>query len=88
MADKISISKSLSIGVEYAEGRETRTTTINIPNFRTGLTEQQIKNAFTGNNVIIYGYDDQETPLPVLPENVVTASTTNQTVHNIDIGWE
>lgn len=88
MADSITSSKTLSIGVEYTEDKDTRTTTINIPNFRQSITEQQIKDVFTNQNVLIYGYDESGAAKPVKSENIVTASTTNQTIANIDIGWE
>lgn len=89
MADSITSSQTLGIGIEYDDGGGAKTTTINIPNFRRNVTESEIKNAFQNNNVIIYGYDlTSGDPLPVLPENIVTAATTQQTINVIDIGVE
>lgn len=83
MADTISTSKNLSIGIDMGYK-----TSITIPNYKTSITEQQIKNAFANQDVIIYGYDENENPQPVTSDQIYTASTTNQTINNIDIGWE
>lgn len=88
MADTITSSKSVAIGVEYPEGGDTKKTTITLPNYRSSVTEQGIKDAFNNQQVIIYGYNDQYEPQYVTPEQIYTASTTNQTIKNIDIGWE
>lgn len=88
LADSIKTSNSLSIGIEYADSESTKTTTITIPNFKDDLTEEQIKNAFNNQNVIIYGYDEQGEAQPVQSDNILTASTTHQTINNLDIGWE
>lgn len=88
MADSITTSENLGIGVEYQDGADKRTSTITIPNFKTNITEAQIKAAFANQDVIIYGYDDQQIAKPVRSENIVTASTTKQTLNNLDIGWE
>lgn len=89
MADTIKSSKSLAIGIEFqdAEG-EKRTSTITLPNFKQNLTESQIKNAFNNQNVLIYGVSEQGNPEFVTSDNVLTAATTNQTINNLDIGWE
>lgn len=88
MADTIKTSENLGIGVEFVSGADKRTSTITIPNFRSTITEQQIKAAFASQDVIIYGYDDSNNPLPVTSDNIITASTTKQTINNLDIGWE
>lgn len=88
MADTITSSKSLAIGIEFDDAGTKRTSTVTLPNYRSTITESQIKNIFASQNVLIYGYDDNENPLPVTSDNVLTASTTNQTINNIDIGWE
>lgn len=94
MADTITASANLSIGVEFTETNTeggqatTRTSTITLPNYRRNISESDIKNAFQTNNSLIYGYDENDSPRPVLPENIVTAATTNQTITVIDIGVE
>lgn len=88
MADTIKTSENLGIGVEFQDGNDTRTSTITIPNFSSSITEQKIKQAFANQQVLIYGYDDNHNPKPVTSDNIVTASTTQQTINNIDIGWE
>lgn len=91
MADTITASKTLDIGIEYGSADEQNrklTTTIKLKNFKSNVTESQIKTAFDQQNVLIYGYDGNNNPQPVTPENIYTASTTNQTINNIDVGWE
>ena len=88
MADSITSSKSLSIGIEFDDLGTKRTSTVTMPNYRSTITESQIKNIFASQNVLIYGYTEEGAALPVTSDNVVTASTTNQTINNIDIGWE
>lgn len=88
MADSITSSKNLSIGIEYTKGSTTTKTSITIPNYKSSLTEQQIKNAFANQNVIYYDEDQSGSYITVGSENIYTASTTNQTINNIDIGWE
>ena len=88
MADTITTSESLGIGVEFMDGTDKRTSTITIPNFRSSITETQIKQAFANQQVLIYGYDEQDEPEKIDSDNIVTASTTKQTINNLDIGWE
>lgn len=94
MADTITTSANLGIGIEYDEKisvdgkKETRTSTITVPNYKTSITEQQIKDAFGNQQVLIGGYDVDNLPILITSDNVVTASTTNQTINNIDIGWD
>lgn len=90
MADTITSSRTLEIGIEYDSADNTsgkRTATIKLPNYSTNVSEQSIKTAFTGQNVIMvngYGYD----PALVTEENIYTAATVDQTINNIDIGWD
>lgn len=93
MADTITASKTLDIGIEYEYGSADEpnrklTTTIKLKNFKSNITESQIKTAFDQQNVLIYGYDGNDNPQFVTPENIYTASTTNQTINNLDVGWE
>lgn len=91
LADSITGSQILNIGIEFDDNGIKRTTSINLPNFKDDLTEQQIKNAFANNNILIYGYDEstgEAIEQPITSDNVITASTTNQTINNLDIGWE
>ncbi len=94
MADTITTSANLGIGLEYEElmsvdgKKETRTATITIPNYKSSITENQIKQAFGNQQVLIGGYDVNSNPIQINSDNVVTASTTNQTINNIDIGWD
>lgn len=94
MADTITTSANLGIGLEYDEKisvdgkKETRTATITIPNYKSSITEDQVKQAFGNQQVLIGGFDVDNNPITITSDNVVTASTTNQTINNIDIGWD
>jgi len=85
--DTITSSEVLSIGIEYDKNAAVKkTTTIKIPNYKLGVTEQQIKNVFANQNVLFV--PDDSNPVAITSDDILTAATTNQTVHNIDIGWE
>lgn len=87
MADSITSSANLTIGIEFDDEGTTRTTSVTIPNYKANLTRQEIKDIFDNNQVLIYGYDEN-IPKYIVGDNVVTASTTNQTIKVIDIGVE
>ena len=87
MADTITSSKTLAVGLEYEESGTTKTATVKIPNYRANVTEAQIKAAFN-NSILIYGYDEEGTPQYFNSDSVLTASTTNQTINNLEINWE
>lgn len=88
MADTVSASNNLSVGIEYinSEDGAKKTGYIKIPNPKSNLTEQQIKNqvgAVITNNVLIDEYDEPVTDT----SKILTAYTTAQTIRNLDIGY-
>lgn len=88
--DTITSSEVLSIGIEYDKNAAVaKTTTIKIPNYKLGVTEQQIKNVFANQNVLfVPDGSNIGNPVAITSDDILTAATTNQTVQNIDIGWE
>lgn len=90
MADTITTSQELKVGLEYFDAvGDKKTTSFTILNPRDGLTEQQIRQEVgtaLNNNIFIFHMEDAEQP--VTSDNILTASTTNQTINNLDIGWE
>lgn len=93
MADKITEEKILAIGLEYegvtSEGPKTKTAYVKIPNPKTNLTEQQIKNVamqlISGEGAILRDAegDDFDTETAI-----VTAYTESVKKTVIDIGIE
>lgn len=65
MADTVTTTKTLAIGFEYvdSETAKTKTAYLKIPNFKTSLTETQIKNAaqnlISGENPILKDPQDK-----------------------------
>ena len=90
MADTVKTSEILSIGVEYDKNAAVKkTTTIKIPNYKPTITEQQIKNVFANQNVLVVPDGTNEwNPVAITSDDILTAATTNQTITNLDIGWE
>lgn len=90
MADTITSSNSITIGFEYYDNdqSDTKTATMKISNPKSSIaTKAQIQAAFT-DSIFITGYDDYGNPQILNSDSVLTASTTAQTVRNLDIGWE
>lgn len=88
MADTVTSSKNLNIGIEFTVGDKTTKTSIIIPDYKTTVTAEQIKNAFRSQSVIYYDEPESGNYQMINADNIYTASTTNQTINNIDIGWE
>ena len=90
MADTITTSEVLSIGVEYDKNAAVKkTTTIKIPNYKPNVTEQQIKNIFANQNVLLVPDGSNVwNPVAITSDDILTAATINQTIKNLDIGWE
>lgn len=87
MADTITSSRTLSVELEYTESDgDKKTATVKLPNHKDNLTQQEITAAFT-DSILIYGYDEEGAPQILNSDNVLTATTTNQTINNLDIGW-
>lgn len=88
MADKITTTKTLGIGVEYISGKTNAEATkyIKVPNPRTGITETQIKTAMqnylTGDIFL-----DEYTLDPLAGASVKTSYIETVTKTDYDIGF-
>lgn len=92
MADTVTSSRTVEIGIEYESAdtsgkTTTRTVTVKLPNYKTTkMSKEDIKTAFTGQNVLMvnpYG----SSPNIITEDQIYTAATVDQTINNIDIGW-
>lgn len=89
MADTISSSSNLTVTLEYTNSdSETKTASFKIPNYSTyQATEETIKQQVgTALNQGLFVNADDGTALD--SDSILTASTTNQTIRNLDIGWD
>lgn len=89
MADTITSSHTLNIGLEYIdpETSDTKNATLKMSNPKDNITKADVQAAFN-TQIFIYGVDEEEgVPLYFDSDSVLTASTTDQTINNLDIGW-
>lgn len=88
MADTLSTSKELTIGLEYndPDSGDKKTANFKVPNFKSSITENEIKAVFN-TPVLYYGENEEGDFLYYDSNSVLTASTTNQTIQTLDIGW-
>lgn len=86
MADKVTITKILAVGLETNTGGKEKTVYVKLSNPRAGLTEQQVKTAFNP-----FAIDTDAVIEDIEGGNIsgyVTAYVENQEVIDLDIGVE
>lgn len=86
MADTQTTTLTLNVGIEYTDPttEKKKTSYIKIPNYKSGLTESQIRaaiNPLITNDILRDTYGE-----PMSTSQVVTAYTEDQEVLEIDIG--
>lgn len=87
MADTVTSTSDLAVGLDYpnASGTGTKTVYLKIPNPMNNITESQIKSAVgtaLTNKIFLNEYGDE------IPTSAIsTAYTENQTINNLDIGY-
>ena len=86
MADTVSSSNSLNVGLEYLdENAKTKTITLKVPNPKANITESQIKNAM--NNFVSSGFLLDPLGNAFSSSSVATASTVTEQKIQLDVGW-
>lgn len=93
MADTITVSRTVEIGIEYESAdtsgkTTTHTVTVKLPNYNiVKMNESDIKTAFTGQNVLMVNPYGSSAEI-ITEDQIYTAATVDQTIRNFDIGWE
>lgn len=88
MADKYTMTNDLSVGVEYRDSDDNKKSVFfQIPSPKTNLTEASIRSA-VGTALGTGIFMDSNAQVTLSAEDIYTAFTTNETINDLDIGWE
>lgn len=85
MADKVTTTKTLGIQVEYLDtAADKKTATFKLPNYKSGLTESEIKTKFQPLLNLLFFEDENETT----PNKTILSGYVEDVEKvELDIGW-
>jgi len=86
MADKVTTTKTLGVQVEYLDtSADKKTATFKIPNYKSNLTESEIKEKFQPFlNITVFEDENEETPNKTILSGYIEDSEKVE----LDIGWQ
>lgn len=86
MADKITTTKTLGVQVEYLDtAADKKTATFKIPNYKSALTESEVKTKFQPLLDLLYFEDEnEETP----NKTILSGYVEDVEKVELDIGWK
>lgn len=86
MADKVTTTKTLGVQVEYLDTvSEKKTATFKLPNYKSGLTENEIKEKFQPYlNLLVFEDEHEEVP----NKTILSGYIEDQEKVELDVGWK